>query len=74
MMEGKNETPIELLRYGPPPFDRLEQLENELIEASERMSDEEIKAELEAAGIDMAPLIEKLRSAIESKRSGYRKC
>lgn len=60
-------TPIELQRYGPRPFKRpsLEDLENAMIESIDDMSKEEIKAELHAAGIDMAPTIAKLHAMVE---------
>ncbi len=66
-----SETPIELLRLGPPQFKRptLEEFEDAMIEDIERMSKEEIEAELRAAGIDMAPAIAKLHAMIEAKKA-----
>ena len=62
-------TPIELLRFGPPPFDRLAALEDAMIDSIEGISKEEIEAELREAGIDMAPAIAKLHAMIEAKKN-----
>lgn len=62
-----SQTPIELLRFGPPPFDRLTELEDALCDSIDDMTKEEIEAELREAGIDMAPAIAKLHAMIEAK-------
>ena len=62
------ETSIELLRYGPPAFNRMDALEDAMIESINRMSKEEIEAELIAAGIDIKPAIDKLHEMIEAKK------
>ena len=66
-----SETPIELLRFGPPPFKRptLEEFEDAMCDSIDRMSKEEIEAELRAAGIDIAPAIAKLHAMIEAKKA-----
>ena len=66
-----NNTPIELLRFGPPPFDRLAAFEDAMIGDIDGMSKEEIEAELREAGIDMAPAIAKLRAMIESRSTPH---
>lgn len=68
-----SETPIELQRFGPPPFKRptLEEFEDAMIEDIDRMSKEEIEAELREAGIDMAPAIAKLHAMIEAKKAQH---
>jgi crotonobetainyl-CoA:carnitine CoA-transferase CaiB-like acyl-CoA transferase len=65
------ETPIELLRFGPPPFRRptIQELENAMVEVINRMTDEEIAAELQAAGINMAPALAKLHAMIEQNQA-----
>lgn len=63
-----SQTPIELLRFGPPPFDRLTALEDALCDSIDDMTKEEIEAELREAGIDMAPAISKLHAMIEAKK------
>lgn len=66
------ETPIELLRFGPPPFDRLAAMEDAMIDSIEGMSKEEIEAELREAGIDMASAIAKMHAMIEAKKKELR--
>lgn len=63
-----SQTPIELLRFGPPPFDRLTALEDALCDSIDDMTKEEIETELREAGIDMAPAISKLHAMIEAKK------
>ena len=63
-----SQTPIEVLRFGPPPFDRLGALEDTLCDEIDSMTKEEIEAELREAGIDMAPAISKLHAMIEAKK------
>lgn len=69
-----SETPIELQRFGPPPFKRptLEEFEDAMIEDIDRMSKEEIEAELRELGIDIAPAIAKLHTMIESKKAEHK--
>lgn len=66
-----SETPIELQRFGPPPFKRptLEEFEDAMIEDINRMSNEEIEAELRELGIDMAPAIARMHAMIEAKKA-----
>lgn len=68
-----SETALELQRFGPPPFKRptLEEFEDAMIEDIDRMSKEEIEAELREAGIDMAPAIAKLHAMIEAKKAQH---
>lgn len=65
-----SETPIELQRFGPPPFRRptLEEFEDAMIESIDQMTKKEIEAELREAGIDMAPAIAKLHAMIAAKK------
>lgn len=63
-----SQTPTELLRFGPPTFDRLAALEDALCDSIDSMTKEEIEAELREAGIDMAPAIAKMHAMIEAKK------
>jgi len=69
--EPQDGKPIELLRYGPPPFKRptLSDLEDAMIDSIDDMSKEEIEAALREAGIDMAPAISKLHAMIEATKA-----
>ncbi len=69
-----SETPIELLRLGPPPFKRptLEEFEDAMCDSISSMTKEEIEAELCEAGIDMAPAIAELHAMIEAKKAQRR--
>lgn len=70
-----SETPIELQRFGPPPFKRptMEEFEDAMIESIDQMTKEEIEAELREAGIDMAPAIARMHAMIEAKKAGMSK-
>lgn len=69
-----SETPIELQRFGPPPFRRptLEEFEDAMIDSIDQMTKEEIEEELREAGIDMAPAIAKLHAMIEAKKAQHK--
>jgi phytoene/squalene synthetase len=60
-----------LQRFGPPQFKRptLQEFEDAMIEDIDRMSKEEIEAELREAGIDIAPAIAKLNAMIEGRKA-----
>lgn len=65
-----DDTPIELVRFGPPKPDRLTALEDFLFDAVEGETAAEIEAELTEAGIDVAAFQERAMVAVEE---GFRK-